>query len=159
MTRPKKAADITQKTRTQETRTQESGIEETATEETTTAETERQMLETGRRFIHTKLSFWRVCPLKVCKRARGCRGDVDACWRLWRPAIPEEFMVKMHAAFSARAAGLSIEESLCAADQKAAEYKSLMVRSEENHARRDATAPPSAPPRNLPAPVPRVRLT
>jgi hypothetical protein len=111
-------------------------------------------LETGRRIMHTKLLFWRVCTLKACKRARGCRGDVDACWQRWRGAIPDGLMMRLRLAISARVAGLSVEEALRAADAQVARITRTAARVAQDHAQ-PAPAPKAQP---SPPPSPRARL-
>jgi hypothetical protein len=121
-----------------------------------------QSAETARRVVHTKLLFWRVCEEKACKRARGCRGDVDACWRRWRPAVPDELMTRLRIAIQARVAGASVEEAIRAANEHVAAIEAALANARTPP---NAETVPSAAPDNDPSPVdlitataPRVRV-
>ena len=60
------------------------------------AEDEQAAFIAYRRRLHTWLMFWRLCELKVCKRARGCRGDVHACNRRFMPLVPAELKALLY---------------------------------------------------------------
>jgi hypothetical protein len=37
-----------------------------------------------------RLRHWRTCPVRQCRRVRGCRGDPGPCMEQRRPKIPEK---------------------------------------------------------------------
>jgi pyruvate/2-oxoglutarate dehydrogenase complex dihydrolipoamide acyltransferase (E2) component len=63
-------------------------------------------------------------------------------------------MMELRAAISARAAGLSVEDSLRAAREHVAKVKSTLARLEDGEAAREAKPASPAPSRNPPAPAP-----
>ena len=74
-------------------------------------EAARQTRIAARRGLNTVLQFWIDCADKQCLRAKGCRGDVDACFRRYWPQVPEELKVWMRAGITARNKGLSVQEA------------------------------------------------
>ena len=90
-----------------------------------------QYTEAARRIFHTILRFWRVCPHKPCKRAHSCRGDVDACWQMWRPVVPDEVMLRIRVYIRARLDDLSPDESWRVATDEVARFKASRAEYEK----------------------------
>jgi hypothetical protein len=72
--------------------------------------------------------FWRHCYRKPCRRAHRCRGEVYACWRLFRPAIPDELIATLHHVVQARAAGASSQEAIRIARERMAAVNAGLAR-------------------------------
>jgi hypothetical protein len=57
--------------------------------------------------------FWLVCPNKICRRNKSCRGsDVHACFDRFWPHVPERLKFEFRGMIVAMSDGLSYEEAV-----------------------------------------------
>jgi hypothetical protein len=65
------------------------------------------------RWFNNYFAFWVICETKICKRAKRCAGDAEACHdRMW-PHVPERMKFELRATLEAKKSGLSAEEVRC----------------------------------------------
>ncbi len=107
----------------------------------------RRALE-SRRGVCTVLRFWEVCADKRCKRARGCAGDVEACFDLFWPQVPEDLKDEMRQAIVLVRDGMSPRQAMTEAREFAAQRRRIA----QEMAAREA-APCAAPPPAESAPI------
>jgi hypothetical protein len=110
------------------------------------------------RFKNTALKFWMFCGRPRCQRGKSCLGPdalkcFDQCWA--RVPEPQKFWIRE--AIKARAAGLSLEDTMKKADAaEACCIEEMKSRAAEAAA---LTASPVAPEQPVPqTPMPRLRV-
>jgi len=77
------------------------------------------------RFKCNLFRFWRVCRDKRCRRARGCAGDMHACFRRHWDALTEEERQWGRALLAALAQGNTMRQAIAAADAERARYRAF----------------------------------
>ncbi len=93
------------------------------------------------------LRFWEFCGNSMCKHAKACAGDGEACFRHFWPQLPEEVKVVVRAHFKAGAAGMSKPEIVDFVKRECVRWREVQAKMAADQA---AEAPPPAKPR-LPA--------
>ena len=88
-------------------------------------------LTRARRKLCTALNFWRVCERKVCRRARGCAGDANACFVHFWPHVPEEVKIRIQAGIVARRAGGSEADMVRAGEEALARQRAAQLPASE----------------------------
>jgi hypothetical protein len=107
----------------------------------------------SRRGLCTFLKFWCVCTDRRCKRARQCAGDVEACFKLFWPHVPDDIKNEIRQAFKFMADGMPPRQAVI----EAHEYVAQRKRIEQEMLAREA-AQRTAPPEPEPAPVQIIRV-
>ncbi len=102
-----------------------------------------------RRKLCTHLLFWQFCGDRRCKRARACAGDVEACFKVFWPAVPEELKNQIRQTVIFLKDGMTPREASAAA----AEYVEQRMRIAEANAAREAAEREAPPPEPEPAPI------
>ena len=73
--------------------------------------------EQSRRLMFNMFQLWRVCPDKRCARARGCRGDAEACLRdRWFVHVSPEARALLAKTLELVGGGMKWQEALDAAN-------------------------------------------
>jgi len=116
------------------------------------AERQREYDEYRRNF-NNALKFWRMCTEARCRRARGCVGDMHACFERHWAMIPEAAKVWFRTAIKARVAGHPAQEASAIGDAAVKRWEEIMA---SGGAAVPAAASPAAPDADSPAP-PRLR--
>lgn len=96
-----------------------------------------------RRFICDLYYFWSACPGRACHRQRRCVGDPQACFDRYWWLVPEAHKITLRTVIKARAAGMTAEEAIRAAEEEVARSAEHIARVDaEIHARMRAQAVP-----------------
>ena len=91
------------------------------------------------RYKNTIFSFWRVCDLPRCTRAKACKGEKpQQCWDLCWSAMPESHKEGIRAMIRARSGGASSADTIKAGDE--AEAACLQRLAEDEAYERAAAA-------------------
>jgi hypothetical protein len=107
---------------------------------------DRERLEARRRLC-TFLKFWTVSADRRCTRARHCAGNVEACFDLFWPLVPEDIKNEIWQAITFMNEGMPPRQTAIEARAYVAQRK----RIEEETKARDAACRAAQP---LPAPAP-----
>ena len=84
--------------------------------------------EEVKRRLHTALTFPKFCPLRQCRRAKFCRGDIKACGQRFYPGIPEAMKAWISKYTGSRRDGLPHEEAVRLAEQHMTRYQEYAAR-------------------------------
>ena len=103
--------------------------------------------------ICTIYQFHRICGDALCRRARECRGDSEACFYKWWEHFPEQEKIRFRVVILEREKGASPADAVARAEAAAAQYlEQQRAQAEAEH--RPVTI--EQVPRE--APQPRVRI-
>ena len=105
---------------------------------------DRERLE-ARRKLCTFLKFWTVCADRRCTRARQCASDVEACFGLFWPLVPEDNKDKIRQAIVFMNDGMAAGEAAVAAIAYVAQRKRIEEETKAREATRRAEQPLPAP--------------
>ena len=96
----------------------------------------------AQRALFSAVRLWRICPAKLCRRQKACRGDVARCLReRWRPVVPPEFKALLQKIFAAQRDGMTLPEAIAAAQANMAAHR----RARESEAARAQSNSPFVP--------------
>jgi hypothetical protein len=92
-------------------------------------EAQRQNIESARerddarRVMFSAFGLWSICPAKICRRARACRGDAARCMNeRWHPNVPAEFKALLAKAAANIRDGMSHADAVAAAEASMAAH-------------------------------------
>ena len=108
---------------------------------------EKQEQLEARRKLCTFLLFWQFCADRRCTRARRCAGDVEACFKLFWPQVPEDLKNEIRQTIKFANEGMPPREAAIAAKEYVAQRRRIEAAEKAREAARRAEQP-------LPAPAP-----
>jgi len=102
-----------------------------------------------RRGLCDLLTFWKFCADARCKRARRCAGDVERCFNLFWPQVPDDIKNEIRHAIKLRSQGVPPQQAADEAHEFVAQRKRIeQAALAREAARRSAPPPvPTEPPR------------
>ena len=78
----------------------------------------------AQRELFTAVRLWAICPARLCRRQKACRGDTARCLReRWQPVVPPEFKALLQKIFAAQSDGMTLPEAIAAAQASMAAHR------------------------------------
>ena len=128
------------------------------------AEAQRQIdakaraTDDAQRMLFSVVRLWRICPAKMCRRQKACRGDAARCLReRWQPVVPPELKALLQKIFAGQRDGMTLPEAVAAAQANMAAHR--RARESEAAAAARPFVPAEAGTQSLPPSPPRPPVT